>query len=179
MVRAVPELDDAIAWVESRLLHMANEALATAGPLTVREIEMFAHLSLDTLQALEAMLSVRRYAAGDILYRAGMPGDELYWVRQGVVRLMATVDAAGTKRQVAGFGRGDHFGGLAFLDGEPRPNDAVAAEVTEVFVLTRSAWQDLVAQHPQLAFDIHAAMARTLAMRLRRVQSQLLALQEH
>jgi SulP family sulfate permease len=179
VVRVVPELDDAIAWVESRLLHTATQGQPLPGPLAVREIEMFAHLPSATLQALETVLEVQRYAAGDTLYRAGMPGHELYWVRQGVVRLMATVDAAGTKRQVAGFGRGDHFGGLAFLDQEPRPNDAVAAEATEVFVLTRSAWQGLIAQHPELAFDIHAAMARTLATRLRRVQSQLLALQEH
>lgn len=178
-VRVVPELDDAIAWVESRLLHTAALGQPPAGPLALHEIEMFAHLPQATLQALEAALTVQRHAANDTLYRAGMPGNELYWVRQGVVRLMATVDAEGTQRQVAGFGRGDHFGGLAFLDQEPRPNDAVAAEATEVFVLTRGAWHSLVAQHPALAFEIHAAMARTLATRLRRTQSQLLALQEH
>lgn len=179
VVRVVPELDDAIAWVESRLLHSASSVMAPLGPLGLHEIEMFAHLPPATRQALDAVLTVQRHARGEALYRAGMPGDELYWVRQGVVRLMATVDGDGTQRQVAGFGRGDHFGGLAFLDQEPRPNDALAAEDTEVFVLTRSAWQGLVAEHPALAFEIQAAMARTLATRLRRTQSQLLALQEH
>ena len=45
---------------------------------------------------------------------------------------------------------------------QPSARAPVAAEATEVFVLTRSAWQGLIAQYPELAFDIHAAMARTL-----------------
>jgi SulP family sulfate permease len=91
---------------------------------------------------------------------------------------MASLGEKGAK-PVAGFGRGDYFGGLAFLDNEPRPTDAVAVTPTEVYVLSRKDF-DLIAQrHKKLAFNLASTMARTLAKRLRRTQVQLVTLQEY
>jgi SulP family sulfate permease len=80
---------------------------------------------------------------------------------------------------MAGFGRGDYFGGLAFLDNEPRPSDAVAVTPTEVYVLTRKDFDLLAQRHKKLAFNLASTMARTLARRLRRTQLQLVTLQEY
>ncbi len=177
-VRVFPDLDSAIAWVEERLLRESELAPGEEPPLDLRDMELFAGYREETLADLEACMPVRRYAAGDTIYAHGSPGDELYWVRRGSVRLMASIGEKGTK-QVAAFGRGDYFGGLAFLDNDPRPSDAVAAIDTEVYVLARTEFEHLAVSHRTLAFNLANAMARTLARRLRRAQLKLATLEEY
>ena len=176
-VRVFPDLDAAIAHVEERLLRGVDFGSEEEEPIELRQIEMFAGYREDTLADLAAAMQVRHYAAGETIYAAGSPGDELYWVRRGSVR-QATVVGDKAVRQLAGFGRGDYFGTLAFLDNAPRPNDAVAVTDTEAYVLTRKDFQQLAKKHHKLAFNITAAVARTLATRLRRAQLQLLAMKE-
>jgi SulP family sulfate permease len=177
-VRVFPDLDGAIAYVEERLLREGGFTPADEAPMDLREMELFAGYKEETLADLEWAMQVRRYAAGETIYARGSPGDELYWVRKGAVRLMASVGEKGAK-PLAGFGRGDYFGGLAFLDNEPRPNDAVAMTATEVYVLTRKDFELLANRHKKLAFNLASTMARTLARRLRRTQMQLVTLQEY
>ncbi len=176
-VRLFPDLDSAIAWVEERLLR-ESEFSPDGGPtLDLRQMELFAGYKAETIADLEACMPVRAYAAGATIYGRGSPGEELYWVRRGSVRLMASLGDKGAK-QVAGFGPGDYFGGLAFLDNEPRPNDAVAATDTELYVLSRADFEQLAVHHKKLAFNLANAMARTLARRLRRTQLKLATLEE-
>ena len=177
-VRLLPDLDSAIAHVEDRLLRESDVEAGDEPPLALRDFEMFTGYRDETLADLETAMSVRRYAAGDTIYTAGSPGEELFWVRRGSVRLVTAIGEGQAKRQLAGFGRGDYFGGLAFLDSEPRPNDAVAVTDTEVYALHRRDFESLALRHGKLAFNITATVARTLAMRLRRTQLQLVELQE-
>lgn len=176
-VRVFSDLDSAIAHVEQRLLRESDFTAPEEAPMDLREMEIFAGYKEETLADLERAMQVRRYAAGETIYARGSEGDELFWVRRGAVRLMTTL-ADGRSRQVAGFGRGDYFGGLAFIDNEPRPNDAVAVTPTEVYVLGRRQFLALAERHKKLAYNIASAMARTLARRLRRTQVQLVTLQE-
>ena len=177
-VRQFPDLDAAIAWVEDRLLGEAEYSVDGEAPMLLQDMEIFARRKVETLQDLEACMDIRTYQAGDIIYAHGQPGDELYWVRRGSVRLMAQLPL-GKRKSVASFGRGDFFGSLAFMDGQPRPNDAVAVTTTELYVLTRAKFNEVTAMHKQLAADLAYAMARTLALRLRRTESKLTMLQEY
>ena len=177
-VRQFPDLDAAIAWVEDRLLGEAEYSVDGEAPMLLQDMGIFARRKVETLQDLEACMDIRTYQAGDIIYAHGQPGDELYWVRRGSVRLMAQLPL-GKRKSVASFGRGDFFGSLAFMDGQPRPNDAVAVTTTELYVLTRAKFNEVTAMHKQLAADLAYAMARTLALRLRRTESKLTMLQEY
>ena len=177
-VRQFPDLDAAIAWVEDRLLGEAEYSVDGEAPMLLQDMEIFARRKVETLQDLEACMDIRTCQAGDIIYAHGQPGDELYWVRRGSVRLMAQLPL-GKRKSVASFGRGDFFGSLAFMDGQPRPNDAVAVTTTELYVLTRAKFNEVTAMHKQLAADLAYAMARTLALRLRRTESKLTMLQEY
>ena len=176
-VRVFPDLDTAIAWVEDRLLGEAENAIGDETPMALHEMELFAGYKDDTLRDLEAAMEVRRYAAGAVIYARGTPGDELFWVRRGTVRLIAVRDQD-LERPMATFGRGDFFGGLGFLDGKPRPNAAVAVTDTEVYVLSRERFDEIAKVHKKLAFNLAMAMARVVASRLRRTEAKLAMLQE-
>jgi SulP family sulfate permease len=177
-VRIFPDLDAAIAWVEDRLLGETEYELDAETLMQLQEMELFSKHKDDTLRELETLMKVCRFQAGETIYASGAPGDELYWVRRGTVRLVASLKA-GRKKPVASFGRGDFFGSLAFLDNQPRPNDAIAVTPTEVYVLSRQQFNQIAEGHKKLAFNLAIAMARTLAMRLRRTELKLTMLQEY
>ena len=176
-VRVLADLDTAIAWVEDRLLEETESGLAPEAPMALREMEVFSQHQDDTLIDLEARMEIRRFAAGEVIYDRGANGDELFWVRRGTVRL---IDTRGERsaRPLATFGRGDFFGGLAFLDHQPRPNTAVAVTETEVYVLSRPAYEEIAKLHKKLAFNLAMSMASIVAARLRRTEARLATLQE-
>lgn len=178
-VRVFSELDSAIEWVEDRLL--GEEESAEVAPeiaLQLSEMEMFQHHKDETLVDLEARLEKRVYAAGETIYATGEPGDAIYLIRRGAVKVYAPI-GAGRSRHIATFGRGDFFGGLAFLDGRPRGNDAVAATEAEFFVLSREQFGLLADQHKRLAFTLVTAISRSLAIRLRVADNEIAMLQEY
>lgn len=178
-VRLFGELDSAIEWVEDRLLGESETAAPEPEtPLELHEMEMFRHRKDETLADLETRLIRRTYAAGEIVYSRGEPGDAIYLIRRGSVRIFAPL-GGGRTRHVATFGRGDFFGGLAFLDGLPRGNDAIAATETEFFILPQEQFNKLSDEHKKLALTLLKAISRSLALRLRHADSENAMLQEY
>ena len=62
---------------------------------------------------------------------------------------------------------------MGFLDGTARSADAVADTDTELFVLTRSAFNGLADEHRMLALNLMEGLASTLASRLRYTDAEL------
>lgn len=177
-VRVFDDLDSAIIWVEEQLLGASDSAEALQAPMQLQEMELFAHHKDETLRELEARMELRIYQPGEVVYTRGQPGDELYWIRQGTVRIFIPL-GGGRSRHISSFSRGDFFGGLGFLDGRPRSNDAIAFSQTEMYVLSRTQFEQLSETHHKLAFNLVTAMARTLAVRLRYADNTLAMLQEY
>ncbi len=153
-VRIFPELDSAIEWVEDRLL--GEEELAQPEPQTalqLSEMELFKNHKDDTLVDLEARLENRFYAAGEAIYSCGEVGDSIYLIRRGSVKIFAPI-GAGRTRHIASFGRGDFFGGLAFLDDRPRGDEAITATEAEFFVLSKEQFGILSEEHKKLALTL-------------------------
>lgn len=177
-VRIFPELDNAIEWVEDRILGEREFASAEETPVQLHEMDVFSHHRDETLQDLEAQMEQRFYKAGETVYSRGEEGKEIFWIRRGTIRIFAPL-GAGKSRHIASFGRGDFFGGLAFLDGGTRSNDAIASVDTEVYILTRETFYKLSEEHKKLAFNLITAIARTLAIRLRHADTEMTMLREY
>jgi SulP family sulfate permease len=174
-VRVFDELDNALEWVENRILEEEHLARAAEQPLELREMEMFAGRKEETLTALDACLERRSYRAGDTIFARGDTGDELYLIRRGAVRIVLPLSTQ-DRHHLATFGRGNFFGEMSFLDREPRSADAVAFTDTELFVLSRRRFDEVAGGHKQLAIQLFSALARALAIRLRYANAELRAL---
>jgi SulP family sulfate permease len=181
VVRVFPELDNAMEWVEDRILgeeEHGDAAPPVETPMQLAEMELFKNRKDDTLADLEACLMPRVYAPGETIYSSGEPGDALYMIRRGSVKIFAPM-GAGRTRHIASFGRGDFFGGLAFLDGRPRGNDAIAGVETELYILSLEQFNQLSETHKRLAFTLVMAISRTLAIRLRHADIEIAMLHEY
>jgi SulP family sulfate permease len=119
----------------------------------------------------------RSSKAGEKIYSVGDRGDQLFLIRRGIVQMMVPSEVTGG-HHLATYGRGDFFGGLSFLDGQRRGNEAISQTDTELFVLRRESFDKLKEQHKRLAQSLLEAIARMLAMRLRYGDIELAALRD-
>jgi CRP-like cAMP-binding protein len=108
---------------------MAKDALRACG--------LFGHAEEPVLDALTAALRIRRFRKGETIFHQGDPGDALFIVATGSVKVVLPSDEGAEPAIVAVLGAGEFFGELAILDGAPHSATIVALEPTETLVLHR------------------------------------------
>ena len=175
-VRSFAELDNALEWVENRILDEARLERAAETPLELQEVELFKGRKQETLAELEACMEKRSYKAGEAIFRRGDTGDELLLIRRGSVRITLPLDEK-QSHHLATFGRGDFIGEMSFLDRAPRSANAVAFTDTDLYALSRERFDVLADQHKRLAVNLFDTLARMLAIRLRYTNAELRLLQ--
>ncbi len=175
-VRVFATLDQALEWVEDQLIAAALPARDVERPLELHELELLRHHRQETLAALEGCMEKRSYRAGERIFGRGEAGDQLYIIRSGSVRIMLPISAK-LEHHLGTFGRGAVFGEMAFIDGEARSADAWAAADSELFVLSRAAFDQVASQHRKLGLNLMKGLASVLASRLRYTSAELRALQ--
>ena len=116
----------------------------------------------EELRALGRTGHVRRFAAGEVVFRAGDAGDGFYIVESGRVQISAVV-GNGQSRVLATIGRGDYFGEMALLDDAPRSATAAAETVTDAYFLGRGDLLSLLEKRPQFALNL----IREFSLRMR------------
>jgi SulP family sulfate permease len=174
-IQTFGELDDALEWVEERLIEEEHLERMLEKPLELREIDLFLGRKESTLAALEACMDKRSYKAGEKIFAQGDAGDEMFLIRRGAVRIVLPLSQT-QGHHLATFGRGDFFGEMAFLDPAPRSADALAFTDTDLFVLSRKRYDTLAEEHKKLAIGLVLGVARVLSIRLRYANAELRAL---
>lgn len=147
--------------------HGMPRMLANEVTEALRGVPLFAALGEDGLAAAAAVGSTRTYGAGQIICHQGDPGDRLYVVLQGLVKIVFRSER-GDEIVLRTLGDEEVFGELALLDGSPRSASVVAVESTLVFMLLRDRLLELMRQHPRLADEF----LRMLGQLVRRLTEQ-------
>lgn len=116
----------------------------------LRQSSLFAGLPDDLLEAIGQTLGKRTYAKGMVLFHKGSPGQRLYLIESGQVRIFVLSDS-GQEITLNVHGSGECFGELALLDGGSRSASAVAVEKLVTYTLDREDFLDLLETYPKLA----------------------------
>ncbi len=111
-----------------------------------------------TLDMFRNANDARPYPAGEAVFRAGEPGDSMYVVVEGEVRI------AVNGRELEVLGPGGVFGEIALIDKGPRSADAIAVTDCRVVPIDENWFKFLVQQTPFFSLQI----MRVMADRLRR-----------
>src|SRR5687767_15922121 len=113
-------------------------------------------------------MSETRVRRGDVLFHEGDSGDKLYIVLDGKVKLGRT-SSDGRENLLAILGPGEMFGELSLFDPGARTATATAVAETQVVGLTHEQLKAFLADRPDAASTLLAALAR----RLRRTNESL------
>jgi len=128
--------------------------------------ELLGALDEAILHELEAELELVHLSSGEVLLRQGEPGDSLYVVING--RLRVVIEHADEIKQVVGeVGRGECVGEMALLTGEDRSATVYAIRDTELVKFSKAGFDHLVEKYPQAMMQIARIIVRRLRQSLR------------
>jgi SulP family sulfate permease len=175
-IRVFGELDEALEWVEDRILEDSICEIDEQEILGLDEIELFKGRKAETLAACEQAMEKRSYKTGEKIFGRGDTGDELFLIRKGAVRIILPLSDK-QRHHLGTFGRGAFFGEMSFLDGDVRSADAVAFSDTELYVLSRQTFNTMAEEHKKLSFNLMEGIASVLASRLRYTNAELRVLE--
>jgi CRP-like cAMP-binding protein len=122
---------------------------------------LFAALEQEAAAALRASMHEVRLRRGSVLFSEGDPGDRLYVVTSGKIKLGRTA-SDGRENLLAVLGAGEMFGELSLFD--PGPRTATATAVTDA-VLVALGHEDLqtwLTGRPEVSTQLLGALARRL-----------------
>ena len=140
--------------------------MIAARPLaeTLTSVPFFSGLDEAGLESVGRTVRSRRFRRGEVIFHQGDPGDALFIVMSGSIKISLPSDT-GDEAILATLRPGDFFGELALLDGAPRSATAVAIEPTETYILARDRFRELISTEPIM----REALLATLAAEVRRL----------
>ena len=145
--------------------------------MTEREAQLarvpfFDGLTREALAMFAGVTSEESHATGTKLFQYGDPGDKLFIILEGKVRISREVAGMG-EEALAVLGAGQVFGEMALLDESTRSADARAHERCRLLVISKDAFEDLLFMHKDLAYEVLWACVRMLSARLRETNDKL------
>ena len=128
---------------------------------------LFAYLDPDGLRQLAARSTIRRYTRGEVVFHEGDPGDWLFVVASGRVKVVVS-SVQGDEMVLATLAPSDTFGELALVDGRARSARVEAVEASALLVLTRATFLDVLHDRPALV----EGLLKSLGGLIRRLTDQ-------
>jgi len=114
---------------------------------------LFRGLSAAAIQQISALAIRRPYEQDAIVFSQGDPGDSLYGVVTGRVRISAST-REGKEMFLNIMEPGDTFGEIALLDGNPRTATATATAACELMIIPRGQFLALLQREPTVAIHL-------------------------
>ena len=134
----------------------------------VRRAALFTALDDASAATLRASMSGIKISKGQVLFKEGDPGDRLFVVVEGKLKL-GTSSGDGRENLLSILGPGDMFGELSLFDPGPRTATATAVTDSRVLALANDQVIGWVTAHPQVSLQL----LKRLARRLRRTNEVL------
>jgi len=138
----------------------------------LRGVRFFSGLKPAALEMIARVSVEEQYPSGTKLFSHGDPGDRLYLILAGRIRISREVAGMG-EEALAVLGPGQVFGEMALLDESPRSADAIVHEKCRLLSLPKAAFDDLLFLHKDLAYEVLQSFVRLLTARLRETNDKL------
>ena len=129
---------------------------------------LFSALDAEAAAALRASMVESRVPRGAVIFAEGEPGDRMYVVLDGKVKLGQS-SPDGREPLLAVLGPGEVFGELSLFDPGPRTSTATAVTDAVVIALGHDNLRPWLAGRPEVA----ESLLQALAQRLRRTNEAL------
>ena len=129
----------------------------------LRSVVLFKDIPADEIFHVAQITEEKRIAAAEALYNEGDPGDSLYIVVDGSVRVHIG------SQELAVFKKGDALGEMALFDSLPRSATATALQDTTLLRISREQFFDVMTTR----MEIMQSIVRTLSLRVRVANEQV------
>lgn len=199
LVDETPELGVYLYWILwhslARKLRSTNELLHTffseqnartkkrVDPTAGKEVEVEDEDKMNLLReqgltgkelvTLATFSKEKRFPAGSILFHEGDEGDEMYIILDGKVLISKYIEGGG-EEALAVLERGDFFGEMSLIDGQPRSADARAhGGPLTVLTLDQATIREVLGLDPHASLEFLRLLCRLIAKRLREMDEKI------
>ena len=128
---------------------------------------LFRHLTYKEIIRVLNLTEVSDYGPGEDIMREGEPGDDLYILLRGRVRL----HKGGAF--ITNLMPGAHLGEMALIDRSPRSVTATAEERSRLLILRRQEFYEIIRKDPPLSVKLLWSFVQVLNERLRKTTADL------
>ncbi len=143
--------------------------------LFLKRISIFRSLNSQELRMIAEVVSEEEFAAGEVLFQEGRPGDCMYLVVEGKVAIYTGIPPQ--TKTLAVFESGDFFGEMGLYDDKPRAASAMARDIARLLVLRKNDFCELISEYPEVALGIMKELNQRLRdtnLKLRSFEGQIL-----
>ena len=136
----------------------------------LRRAELLRGLSDDELLKVADLCRVVKRPTGDVLFREGESGSDLYLIHEGSVDIQVTTRGSDGQMRPATIntlGRGQSFGELVLLGAGDRTATVVCAQPCTLLLLRAADFTDLCEKIPRIGYTVIRNLASELAYKLR------------
>jgi len=137
----------------------------------LRSIPLFSELSDKDLQKISQVASKKLYHKDNLILIEEEIGSTLFIILNGRVKISRITDD-GREVILAILSEGDFFGEMALLDGQTRSANVTAIEDSELMVLRREDFLQMLRDYPQIAINL----LKELAQRIRKSDEHIKSL---
>ena len=121
--------------------------------LALRKVPLFTGLSLDRLEVIHKIMNEAEYLAGECLVREGDPGNELFVLLEGELKIYKGYGTP-DQRLLSTLVPVGYMGEIAILDDSVRSATAIASMDSRLLTLAGDPFKELVMQTPEISFEI-------------------------
>lgn len=123
------------------------------------------------LSRLAEFCEERQMAEGTTVFIENMPGESLFLIRKGTIRI-SKMFAEGDEKTLVVLGPEDIFGEMAVVDGLPRAATARVAEDADLISLKKKDFEMLCNNDPALALKLVMNIVRIFSKRVREANDE-------
>ena len=149
-------------------LHSSTPTLSSPrglDPRALRRVKILAGMSDDQLERFAQFVEVERIPQWTVVVKQGDPGEAMYFILDGELRVRMNV--MGNETILATLSAGDFFGDVSLFDHGPRSADVIANTDSTVIKISAAAFDELAKAAPEIATPFLRAVGRTLSARIR------------
>lgn len=137
----------------------------------IRGSVMLQGFSDDDLRRFAGFCEMREMGEGTTVFIENMPGESLFLVKKGTIRI-SRMFAEGDEKTLVVLGPEDIFGEMAVIDGLPRSATARVAEDAELISLRKRDLDRLCRDDAPLALKLVSNIVRVFSKRVREANEE-------
>lgn len=137
----------------------------------IRGSHMLQGISDTDLRKLADVCEKRQMSEGTTIFIENMPGEALFLISKGIVRV-SKMFAEGDEKTLVVLGPEDIFGEMAIVDGLPRSATARVAEDAELISLKKQDFEKLCKQESGLALQLIMNIVKVFSKRIREANDE-------
>ena len=142
----------------------------TLSPGQLRRLKVLADFTEDQLDLFVSLVEPVQVKPNRVIVKRNDPGDCMYLLLEGEVRVSNTVE--GRETILAKLETGDFFGEICLFDEGARSADVMANRDCTLLKITKPAFDDMIVQHPAIGALFLRSMFRVVASRLRNMDKK-------